>query len=221
VIEDFRLRHIFATILGADLSIQEDPLLPGYSPSGNSIVGDTLFIGDPGIQAELQALYATDLDIPGGSQELAEFYDRFAHRMTVFIHTQVENVNINLVRAIVEEEKPAHVRVSIRRATQPLMIGLASLVGVNTYLCPEATLGTATLDVSDVGRFDVVTHLPSLDPRLENGIAFQPYAQPIAKMAGPAAIRPGDPIVLDGTASIVPSGSTIKSYQWTVVQSQP
>jgi phage tail-like protein len=167
VIEDFRLRHIFATILGANLSIQNDPLLPGYSGSSNSIVGDTLFLGDPSIQAELQALYETDLNIPGGAQAAQSFYDALANRLTVFIHDQVENVNIKLVQGIVEAEKPAHVQATIRRAAQPFMIGLASLLGINTYLGPVPPLGAIRVDVSQVGRYDVVRQLPSLDPRLE------------------------------------------------------
>lgn len=169
VIEDFRLRHTFATILGADLSDRSDPLLPGYSGSSNSLVGDTLFLGDPGMQAELQALYARQLDLPGSGPAVQAFYDALALQLTVFVHDQVENVNLNLVLRIVEAEKPAHVRAALRRATAPFMVGLASLLGVNTYLGPQPIRGTAALDVSAVGRYDVIRHLPSLDPRLENG----------------------------------------------------
>jgi len=220
VIEEFRLRHIFATILGADLSIQQDPLLPGYSGSSNSIVGDTLFLGDPGVQAELQALYAAELNIPGSARAVQSFYEQLANRMTVFIHNQVENVNVKLVQRIVEAEKPAHVQAFVRLATQPFMIGLASLLGVNTYLGPEPPRNTATLDVSDVGRYDVVTHIPSLDPRLENRRSYEEYDQPIARIKGPAAINVGDSIVLDGGASTAPSGVNITSYTWTLIQPQ-
>jgi phage tail-like protein len=216
VIEDFRLRHIFATILGADLSDSDDPLLPGYSGSSNSFVGDTLFLGDPRIQSELQALYASDLNLAGGAAAAQSFYDQLAMRMTVFIHNQVENVNLSLVQRIVDAEKPAHVQAFVRVASAPFMIGLASLVGVNTYLGPTQASQTATLDVSSVGRYDVVTHLPSLDPRMENGRVYEEYAQPIARINVPIAVLPGTPIVLDGSASTAPSGSNIASYQWTL-----
>jgi len=218
VIEDFRLRHLFATILGADLSIRNNPLLPGYFGSSNSIVGDTLFLGDPRIQAELQALYASDLNIPGGAQAAQAFYDQFANRITVFIHNQVENVNLNLVKAIVEEEKPAHVQAAVRIATQPFMIGLASLLGINTYLGPDPPRNQVTVGVSDVGRYDVVTHMPSLDPRLENGADYAEYALPIARAQAPAAVTPGSPILLDGSASSASPGATIASYVWTLIQ---
>jgi phage tail-like protein len=217
VIEDFRLRHLFATILGADLSISNNPLLPGYYASSNSIVGDTLFLGDPRIQAELQALYATNLNIPGSAQAVTSLYDQFANRITVFVHNQVENVNLNLVKAIVEAEKPAHVLASVLVASQPLMIGLASLLGVNTYLAPEPPRNTATIDVSGVGRYDVVTHMPSLDPRLENGISYTAYAQPIARIKAPVAVKAGDTILLDGSSSSAPQGTTITSFTWTLL----
>lgn len=218
VIEDFRLRHIFATILGADLSISDNPLLPGYSGSSNSIVGANLFLGDPRMQAELQALYATDLQIPGGAQAAQAFFDQFAHRITVFVHNQVENVNLNLVKAIVEAEKPAHVQASVRLASQPFMIGLASLLGVNTYLGPDPPRNPATVGVSDVGRYDVVIEAPSLDPRMQNGAYSEQYAKPIARAQAPAAVKPGDPILLDGSASAASSGTTIAQYAWTLIQ---
>ncbi len=220
VIEDFRLRHIFATILGADLSIQSDPLLPGYWASSNSIVGDTLFLGDPSVQAELQALYATDLGIAGSAQAVQSFYDKLANRMTVFIHNQVEDLNLNLVQRIVEAEKPAYVQAFVRTATQPFMIGLASLLSVNTYLGPDPPRNPVTVDVSDVGRWDVVTQLASLDPRLENGWSTSQYVKPIARIIAPAAVKSGSSILLDGGSSTAPPGSTITSYIWTLVQPQ-
>lgn len=100
VIEDFRLRHIFATILGADLSIKDDPLLPGYSGSSNSRVGDTLFLGDPRLQSELQALFAKNLNLPDGQAAAEALYDQLVHRLTIFVHDQVEKVDLMLVQRI-------------------------------------------------------------------------------------------------------------------------
>jgi phage tail-like protein len=219
VIEDFRLRHIFATILGANLSISDNPLLPGYSASSNSFVGDTLFLGDPSIQAELQALYETDLDMPGSTEAVEKFYDKLAHRMTVFVHNQVEDINLNLVKQITEEEKPAHVQAFVRLATEPFMIGLASLLGINTYLGPSPSSNPVTVGVSDVGRYDVVVEMPSLDPRMTNQWDTAEYAQPIARILAPTVVAAGSPILLEGGASTSPSGTTITEYLWNLVQS--
>jgi phage tail-like protein len=166
VLEDFRLRHTFATILGADLSIQNDPLLPGHSPSGNSIVGDTLFLGDPHDQTQLLALFGPDIATARESRAVEQFFDNLAHRMTIFIHDQVEQVDINLIQRVVDQEKPAHVAATIRRATQPFLIGLASLLGVNSYLSPEPPPDPVVVDVTRIGRYSLVMQPPSLDPRL-------------------------------------------------------
>ena len=168
VIEDFRLRHIFATILGADLAIQNDPLLPGYSGSSNSFVGDTLFLGDKKSQAEVLALFSANLpETPAEQQQIAQFYDQLANRMTIFIHNQVELVDINLIARIVEDEKPAHVAARIQIAKQPFMVGLASLLGVNSYLAPQPPRDPVVLNQSQVGRYNMVIQAPSLDPRME------------------------------------------------------
>lgn len=217
VIEDFRLRHIFATILGADLSIKNDPLLPGYSPSSNSIVGDTLFLGDPRIQAELQALYETNLNLPGGEQGAQQLYDSMANRITIFVHDQVEPVDFSLIVNVVNEEKPAHVMASTVRASQPFMIGLASLLGVNTYLGPEPSLADATVGVSQIGRYDIVTHMPSLDPRLAGWQGYTAWPKPVARLNAPASVAQGATLHLDGSASTAPPGESLVTYEWKLL----
>ena len=168
VIENFRLRHIFATILGADLATANDPLLPGYSASSNSVVGDTLFLGDPR-NPDFLALFAAAMELPSEQAEVQQFLDSLAYRITVFIHNQVEPVDVNLIQQIVNDEKPAHVAATIEIAAQPFLIGLASLLGANTWLAPEPPPQPVVVDVSSVGRYSLVRHVPSLDPRWENG----------------------------------------------------
>ncbi len=168
VVEDFRLRHIFATILGANLAIQNDPLLPGYSGSSNSFVGDTLFLGNPADQSEILALFSAEIpETTAERTQVQAFFDSLANRMTIFVHNQVEAVDINLVQRIVEHEKPAHVAATIRTATQPFMVGLASLLGVDSYLAPVPPPDPVVVGTSQIGRYNLVTQAPSLDPRLE------------------------------------------------------
>lgn len=168
VLEDFRLRHIFATILGADLSISNDPLLPGYTGSSNSFVGDTLFLGNPH-NLDFLAEYVTSVASPSEQKQVDQFLDSLAYRITVFIHNQVEAVNVSLIQQIVEHEKPAHIAATFRIAEQPFLIGMASLLGANSYLASEPVIDPAVVDVSLVGRYNVIQHAPSLDPRWENG----------------------------------------------------
>jgi phage tail-like protein len=170
VVENFRLRHIFATILGADLSDANDPLLPGYTSSSNSFVGDTLFLGNPR-NPDFLALFATAMETPTQQDEVEQFLDSLAYRITIFIHNQVEHVDLSLIQRIVEHEKPAHVLATIQIAEQPFLIGLASLVGANTYLAPAAAADPAVVDLSTIGRYNRIQHVPSLDPRWENGEA--------------------------------------------------
>ena len=170
VIEAFRLRHTFATILGADLAIANDPLLPGYSGNSNSFVGDTLFLGNPH-NPDFLAEFAATVALPGEQSQVQAFLDSLAWRLIVFIHNQVQQVNVNAIARIVAAEKPAHVSASIQIASQPFLIGIASLVGANTFLAPEPPLDPVVVDSSRVGRYEVIQHTPSLDPRWENGQA--------------------------------------------------
>jgi len=170
VVEDFRLRRTFATILGADLANEADPLLAGLTVSGNSYVGDTLFLGAD-FRRELLALFDA-ADLSAAEQEgVRRFYDRLAHRVTVLVHNEVEARDVGLIKRVVELETPAHVVARVVPATYPLLVGVAALVGVDTYLSPPAAPGMVELNRSTLGVQDVVRRLASLDPRLRGGSA--------------------------------------------------
>jgi phage tail-like protein len=170
VLEEFRLRRTFATILGIDLAREEDPLLGGLSISGNSYVGDTLFLGDER-RKEFLALFGASLPRTAAEEQaVAAFFEGLAHRVTVLVHQEVEPQDLGLVRRIAETEAPAHVRVRVITASRPFIVGLASLVGVETYLGRPPGLTPVRVSHSVLGTRDHLIGSGSLDPRLDGGV---------------------------------------------------
>lgn len=185
VLEGWRLRRTFATILGADLADEHDPLLVGVVQSGNSIVGDSLILGDE-FRREFLALFEETLpERPRGAsfeewvQWIYErhidphvvdtFFDRLAYRLTVLVHGEFDDDRVRLLRRVLELEAPAHLEWDIAKATHPFIVGLASLVGVDTYLREPAPRPGVHVDLSRIGGQGFLTRPPSLDPRLEGG----------------------------------------------------
>lgn len=194
VLEDFRLRRTIATILGADLADEDDPLLAGLAISGNSFVGDTLLLGDER-NKEFLALFGADLPKTQAEETaVAALFDRLAHRITVLVHQEVEPQDLGLIRRIVDRATPAHVQARILTASQPfirgmyealtpayvepdrlpphhdsypLIVGAGSLVAVDTYLATKPPPRPVKVGRSRLGVRDVIQRPASLDPRLQ------------------------------------------------------
>jgi phage tail-like protein len=164
VLEDFRLRRTFSTILGVDFTNPGDPLLPGLVVSGNSLVGKTLFVGEED-RAAVLALFAPDLDANDEAKVLA-FFDELAFRATVLVHQDIATQDLGLLQQIIDLEAPAHVEVKLVTATYRFRVAVSSLVGIDSFLAPKPAPQPVTLDQSSIGVRDTIQRLPSLDPRL-------------------------------------------------------
>ncbi|HSA79711.1 MAG TPA: phage tail protein [Geminicoccaceae bacterium] len=170
IVEHFRLCRTMATILGARLEPASDPLLPGRLQGGNSVVGRTLFLGAE-TQREFLALFRPEqLDL-AEEEEVLRFLDDFANRITVIVHREVDAETLGLVRQTVASEVPAHVEARVLTASRPLLIGLSSLLAVDTYTRPRPPRAGVVLDATRLGAPAFLADAASLDPRLEGGFA--------------------------------------------------
>ena len=214
LLEHFRLRRLLATLLGVDLAEANDPLLPGLHQSGNSIVGDTLILSDEET-VELLALFREEVATAAENAAVVEFLGRLAHRATVLVHQNVTPQDLGLIRRIAELEAPAHVEVRVATATWPLLVGIASLVGVDTYLGPPQPRRPVRVDVSTVGAGDFVLGPIALDPRVSGAAAAAPEAVlPTADAGRDFVVRVGESFELDGSASRAGAGRNITEYVW-------
>lgn len=179
-IEDFRLRRVFSTILGADLGSEFDPLLAGPVESGNSFVGNTLHLGDAdelenenqvlsdAQLTEIAALYRAPTD-PDSLDEVRGFFAQLAWRLTVLVHHDADEAKLALIRDVAAQMTPAHVKLHVERATRPLILGLYSLIGVDSYLRPRPGASPVVTDTSLLGVRDQIKALPSMDPAADYG----------------------------------------------------
>jgi phage tail-like protein len=168
VVEDWRLRRTFATLLGVDLADEADPLLGGVVHSGNSIVGDTLILGQTE-REELLALFNVTTRTPSEQQAVIEFYRRTAWRVSVLVHRDLSSTVRRWIREAVSRLVPAHVLGQVLPASRGLIVGVATLVGVDTWLGKAPQPGSVKLDTTVLGRGDRLHRPISLDPRLEGG----------------------------------------------------
>jgi phage tail-like protein len=166
VVEDFRLRRTMATILGVDMSDEEDEMLAGIADSGNSIVGDTLVLGSEQ-RAEFLALFRDDFETDAAEDAaLQRLFERLAHRLTILVHNDVASQDFGIIRRVAAIMTPAHVEARIVRARYPFMVGIASLVRIDTYLGPPRERTPMVVDRSAIGAQDFLLRESSLDPRL-------------------------------------------------------
>jgi phage tail-like protein len=212
VLEDFRLRRILATLLGVDLSDDQDPLLPGLVISGNSVVGDTLTLGERA-GVELLALFRNELASSQENADVIAFLDRLANRATVLVHQEVSRQDLALLRRVVELEAPAHVLTRVVTAAWPFLVGIASLVGVDTYLGPPQTPRPARVNRSSLGQ-DYVIGPVSLDPRLSGAAAPAPPQMPTADAGIDRSVPFATSFMLDGSNSRAAPGQSLSDYIW-------
>jgi phage tail-like protein len=217
VLEDYRLRRTVATILGADLADEDDPLLAGRVSSGNSIVGDTLVLGDEH-RREFLALFSADLETTAAEDAaIARLFDDLAHRVTVLVHEEVESQDLGLIRRIVDLETPAHVLSRVIPARYSFLVGMATLVGVDTYLAHRPGRAPVRVDRSRLGVRDVIQRPPSLDPRLEGGRSAAGTVRvprPVALMDAPGNVPFGGSVTLDARGSTATPPRVIARHDW-------
>jgi hypothetical protein len=94
------------------------------------------------------------------------------------------------------------------------MIGLASLVGVDTFIDAPEERRPVRVNQSNIGERDFIFRPASLDPRLEGGDEPPELQRPVAVMKAPQDVNHKQSFKLEADESYAPEGKTITRYIW-------
>ncbi len=232
VVEDFRLRRTLATILGADFIDARDPLTAGLSRGGQSVVGETLFVGDaatlePGHLKSFLALFRR-IDVEDADEVAAArraLFDGLAHRVTVLVHETLDDDEFGRIQRLVQRFAPAHVLARTVRAPWPFITGVAALVGADTFLRAPRPERSVRLhphaEGSALGGPDTLRGPASLDAHagaLDDVLPPTAAARPVARVAlaqGDALAQDAHrPLLLDGSGSTAAPGRHLQGWEW-------
>ena len=168
-VEHFRLRRTLSTILGLDLSDGQHPLTLGTGQSGNSIVGDSLILSADNAR-EFLALLAPELvkDNAEDKRIVAEFFDRYSHRITVILHGPAGQQQATVSR-ILQQQLPAHLQWTIKLSDYAFVPGLSPLLQIDSYLQRTPAWKKLILDRIHLGRDSVLQNAIALAPELAMG----------------------------------------------------
>jgi phage tail-like protein len=175
-VELFRLRHTLGTILGVNMDDAAHPLTLGTRQSGNSIVGDSLILSADH-NALVLALFAPELARSAADQQAVnEFFASHSQRVLVLLHGPARRLRRS-VEAALPTLMPAAVQWRIVESDHLFVLGLAPLLGIDTYLAHEPPIRPVVLESTLLGRGDT----------LHNPVALSP------EHALPQEIGPGEP----------------------------
>ena len=167
VVEDFWFRRTLQTVLGVNLDREDDPLLGGAYVSGNSKVGDTLFLSEEGAEKKFLALFDASIALKAADRAVVEeFFASLAHRVTIIVHETAGPDEMTLIERVAALEAPAHLVIRVRAAQADFMIGLAALIGKDTYLRPRPAPEPVEVGDTVIGGGSLLLRPLSLDPRL-------------------------------------------------------
>ncbi len=162
-VELFRLRHTLGTILGVNMDDGAHPLTLGTRQSGNSIVGDSLILSDDH-NALMLALFAPEMACrPADQSVVSEFLASHSQSVLVLLHGPARRLRRN-VEAVLPTLMPAAVQWRIVESDHPFVLGLAPLLGIDTYLAHEPEAHPVVLQRSLLGRTDTLHNPVALSP---------------------------------------------------------
>jgi len=166
VVENFRLRRTIATILGLNMDDSDHPLTLGTGVSGNSIVGESLILSDADAR-EFLSLFAPEIANAEETEVVAEFFDKYAHRVTVLLHGRARQLR-DSVNEMLNEQMPAHLKWQLVETDHPFVLGLSPLLSVDTFIESQPASERVTLDQTWLGKQGVLTNIAAFSPQNVN-----------------------------------------------------
>lgn len=162
-VENYLMRRTMATILGIDMDDADHPLTLGTRQSGNSIVGDTLFLSDDTAR-EFVTLLAPELQQRGDQAIEENFLDHYAHRVSIVVHQHAASF-MHIIKQIADDFVPAALETRIIETDKPFVLGLSPLLGIDTYLEVAEQARQVVLNDTYLGREGLMRNRVAFSPR--------------------------------------------------------